>query len=98
MPAAKPIGLRSGFRVGVAPTALVGKTDEEILDRADGARLGTAKREVMEAGVAHRDRVEVELDGRCKIYALSLAPEKNRAGDIVGVTTRGTDPTEDEAG
>jgi PAS domain S-box-containing protein len=79
--------------LGWADQDYLGRTDMEILGEADGQRLTTIKRAVLESGVGVRVETPVTFRGEVHYFDLNVAPMRGDAGAIQGVTCACTDIT-----
>ena len=73
---------------------VVGKRDHDLLQHAgDAARTDAIKRSVMETGIARREEVSIEQDGRERCYDLVVKPDRDASGQITGVNCAAIDIT-----
>ena len=76
------------------PDYNIGKTDGELLPAAEGERLMSLKRRVLESGAGVRDEITVTLPGDVRSYDLMIEPRRDSAGTIIGVSGVAVDITE----
>ena len=71
----------------------LGKTDAEIVDGEEGARLMAFKKEVLRTGRGARTESEVTVDGEKFYFNVVAEPLRDVNGTIVGLTCSATDIT-----
>ncbi|TKW62010.1 MAG: PAS domain S-box protein [Blastochloris viridis] len=72
--------------IGRPPEFYIGKTNAESLPPETYAALKPLKTKALESGNMMRGEIKAVIDGQTRWYDLSIAPLKNRAGVIVGLT------------
>jgi len=72
-------------QLGYTPEHVVGRTDAELLTPEAAARVGALKRRVVRDGVAVREVVAVDRDGRTRYFDLAAEPARDPEGKIVGL-------------
>ncbi len=81
--------------LGLAPQDVLGKRDVDLLERAaDAERIEAIKRAVIESGNDIRVEVPVTHGGIERYYDLSVRPQRDADGAVVGVTCTARDITE----
>ena len=79
---------------GYDATEVLGKSDSDLLERAgDAARTEGIKRRVIETGMGERQEVTIAHHGAQYWYDLSVRPQHDVNGVIVGVTCAAVDIT-----
>jgi len=79
---------------GYDATELLGKSDSDLLERAgDAARTEGIKRRVIETGIGDRQEVPIAHHGAEYWYDLSVRPQHDVNGVIVGITGTAVDIT-----
>ena len=74
---------------------VLGKTDEEIFERApDAARLTAIKRRVLETGEPAHEAVQLFRKGALRWYDLLARPQFDPNGQIIGILATSVDITE----
>jgi PAS domain S-box-containing protein len=71
----------------------LGKTDEEIFDHQDAARMTLLKREVLETGKGARQEITITLQGKTYYCDLTVEPTRDASGQITGITCACLDVT-----
>ena len=71
----------------------IGRTDNEIVGGAEGERLTTIKKQVLETGVPTRSEAAVTFNSETHYFDLTVKPLRNGVGSIEGVTCACTDIT-----
>lgn len=71
-----------------------GKTDAEIMDADDASRVMALKRRVLETGAGTRTGVDVTLNGKKYFFDLTLEPQFDSKGTLIGLTGACMDVTE----
>jgi PAS domain S-box-containing protein len=79
---------------GFVADAVIGKTDAELLSPEDASRLTEIKRRVLNTGVAAREEVQTTINGEEFFYDLMVEPQRDEAGDVVGITCVSIDETQ----
>jgi hypothetical protein len=74
----------SGTGVGGGDEGALGRTDEEIFGREIGRTLTQINRTVL-AGTPVRTRVDLELHGRRAKFELTVQPQRDAHGVVVGL-------------
>ncbi len=72
--------------LGRPPEFYIGKNNAESLPKETYAALKPLKTKALESGSMTRGEMKAIIDGQTRWYDLSIAPLKNRAGVIVGLT------------
>ena len=73
---------------------VVGKTDEELLEKSSAAILTTLKREILATGKAFNGDVEFKIVGQSTNYTMHLEPIKDADENVVGIIGTAMDITE----
>lgn len=74
---------------------MLGKRDSELMECAeDAARTEALKRAVLESGVPEHREVTVHQGGAARYYDLTVQPQRDGSGTIVGVIGAAVDITE----
>ncbi len=74
---------------------VLGRTDREILERADDAEvLETVKRRVLKTGRGTRRQLEATVGGATRRFDITLEPLRSPRGDVIGLTGAAMDITE----
>jgi PAS domain S-box-containing protein len=71
----------------------IGRTDAEIVGGEQGERLMAIKRGVLENGIGTRVEVPVTFNGTTNYFDLHVAPMRDEAGTVAGITCACTDIT-----
>jgi two-component sensor histidine kinase len=79
---------------GLAGPGLLGRTDLEIMPEASREKVVSAKRRVLERGIAETASVEIEIDGCPRFYDLRIEPRFGDDGVVEGVIGTAVDLTE----
>ena len=81
--------------LGYAAQQVLGRRDSEIMDRAEDAqRTEAVKRQVLATGVPQRTEVLVVHQGEERFFDLSVQPQRDAAGAVIGVACAAVDITE----
>ncbi|ALG70657.1 histidine kinase [Azospirillum thiophilum] len=81
--------------LGVAPAALIGRTDTDLSDRREDAEsLMALKRRVLESGVGAREEVRIRCKGEDRFFDLTVDPLRDPAGRVEGVTCAAVEVTD----
>ncbi len=83
--------------LGLTAQQMLGKTDAEMMPVDDAAHLAEIKLRVIETGVIAREEVRVNSNGNLSFYDLSVEPQRDGTGSIIGVTCVAIDITERKA-
>lgn len=78
----------------LSPKEIVGLTDAELFGAEEACRLESLKREVLDAGAPRRRVIQLTRDGAEHWYDLTVSPQHNAAGEIIGVVCSAVDVTE----
>lgn len=74
---------------------LLGKRDGDLMECAeDAAQAEAIKRAVLESGISQQREVSVRQGGDTRHFDLTVQPQRDAAGSIVGVTCAAVDITE----
>ncbi len=79
------------------PERVLGKTDAELLGREEAARLTALKRQVIDSGTGTREEISMTVDGRTRVYDLTIEPLRDAGGAISGITCAATEVTQQRA-
>ena len=80
---------------GLEPERIIGRTDEDIFERAEDARrIGAIKREVLRNGQPRREEVCAFSRGAERWYDLHVRPHRAADGSIIGVLCTAVDITD----
>jgi PAS domain S-box-containing protein len=79
---------------GFDAATVVGKRDDELLDRAAAETVMEPKRRVLETGEGVREEVTYELPTGEVTYDLTIEPLRDESGEVVGLTAAALDVTE----
>ena len=80
--------------LGRKSTEVIGKVDSDLFERAeDAARTEAIKRRVIETGIGERQEVTIAHQGVEFCYDLSVQPQRDASGLIIGVTCAAVDIT-----
>lgn len=71
----------------------LGKTDDEIFDPQDAARMTLIKRGVLETGKGTRQEITITLHGKTYYCDLTVEPMRDASGQITGITCACLDVT-----
>lgn len=81
--------------LGYQPEGVLGKRDIDLFERGkDSAIIETLKRNVIRSGVGRRQDVIVRDRGVDRCYDLSIEPQRDSSGSIIGVMCAAIDRTE----
>lgn len=80
--------------LGKPPAFYLGKSNAESLPPETYAALKPLKQSALESGNMTRGEIKAIVDGQTHWYDLSIAPLKNRAGVVVGLTGAAIDISE----
>ncbi|RYG62307.1 MAG: PAS domain S-box protein [Alphaproteobacteria bacterium] len=80
--------------LGKQPDFYIGKTNAEALSPENYAFIKPLKQKVMDTGEAVRGEFKAKVGNGTRWYDISLAPLKNRAGLVVGLTGAAIDISE----
>ncbi|PZP39858.1 MAG: hypothetical protein DI585_02780 [Pseudomonas fluorescens] len=80
--------------LGQPPEYYIGKTSAETLSEDNYAAFRPLKRKAMETGEMVRGEIKAKIDGSIRWFDISIAPLKNRAGHVVGLTGAAIDISE----
>ncbi|PWC34216.1 PAS domain-containing protein [Azospirillum sp. TSO35-2] len=81
--------------LGVAPEALIGRTDGDLSDQGeDSDGLIALKRRVMESGIGAREEVRIRCKGEDRFFDLTVDPLRDPAGRVEGVTCAAVEVTD----
>jgi len=72
---------------------VVGKSDEDLFNPEDAARLVAIKREVLATGQPQRLELWLTFRGARRCFDLGVHPERNASGSIVGILSTAVDIT-----
>jgi len=79
---------------GLAPSAVLGKRDDEIED-SDGARSLTALKErVLRTGLGGREAIKFQRCDGLRVYDVHVDPVHGPSGEVLGVTSVALDVTD----
>jgi len=82
----------SGSTFGRGIAALVGRSDDDLFEASDAARISEAKRRVLNGGSPEFEQVALVVDGAQRTYELFIEPARSSAGGlfcvVVDVTPR----------
>lgn len=81
-------------RMGIQPSDVIGRRDEDICDAESAARLTTIKRHVIETGQSFCGRVEFTMSGSTRVLDVLIEANRSQDGAITGLTGIGFDITE----
>jgi PAS domain S-box-containing protein len=77
-----------------SPEQVLGKTDFDLLPRADAEPLAAFKRNVLETGTGARTVVRTTIGGEVYYYDLTVEPLRDHTGRIWGITCATWDVTD----
>jgi hypothetical protein len=77
----------------VRPENYLGRTDTEVFEGEEGARLTAIKEEVLRTGVESRTEVTVTLQGEMHYFDLAVQPLSDPKGKLVGLLCSAIDIT-----
>ncbi|MFS2011082.1 PAS domain-containing protein [Azospirillum sp. CT11-132] len=81
--------------LGVAPDALIGRTDTDLTDHGEDADgIMALKRRVMESGVGAREEVRIRCKGEDRFFDLTVDPLRDPSGRVEGVTCAAVEVTD----
>ncbi len=80
--------------MGKPPEYYIGKTNAEVLSPENYAFIKPLKQKVLDTGEAVRGEFRAKVGNGMRWYDISLAPLKNRAGLVVGLTGAAIDISE----
>lgn len=80
--------------MGHPPEYYIGKTNAEVLSAENYAFIKPLKQKALQSGEPVRGEFKAKVDGSTRWYDISMAPLKNRAGHIVGLTGAAIDISE----
>lgn len=80
--------------LGQKPEYYIGKTNAQVLEPENYAFMKPLKTKALESGELVRGEVKAKVDGTHRWYDISIAPLKNRAGLVVGLTGAAIDISE----
>lgn len=80
--------------MGQPPEYYIGKTNSEVLSPENYAFIKPLKQKVLDTGEAVRGEFKAKVGNGMRWYDMSLAPLKNRAGVVVGLTGAAIDISE----
>lgn len=80
--------------LGRPPEYYIGKTNAEVLEPENYAFMKPLKLKALESGELVRGEVKAKVDDSFRWYDISIAPLKNRAGLVVGLTGAAIDISE----
>ena len=69
-----------------SPEEIIGRTDDEVIEREEAAHLRRLKRGVLETGEAARAEIVVTQGGKKRAYDMTLEPLRDANGKIIGIT------------
>lgn len=80
--------------MGQPPEYYIGKTNAEVMSPENYAFMKPLKQKAIDSGEPVRGEIKAKVDGSFKWYDISMAPLKNRAGHIIGLTGAAIDISE----
>lgn len=78
---------------GWTPRDFLGKTDEEIFNAENAARLTSLKRRVLQTGQGTRDEMTITVRGKTYYCDLTIEPIIDASGRVLGITCACMDET-----
>lgn len=79
---------------GFTSEQMLGKTDMDLLPAEVAATLTAIKRQALESGAGIRKEIRITIDGVERFINLTVEPQHDAAGNIVGITCSSMDITE----
>ncbi|MBF0292537.1 MAG: PAS domain-containing protein, partial [Nitrospinae bacterium] len=79
---------------GFAIEQMLGKTDNELLPAQTAGVLTAIKRQTLESGVGAHKEIMITVDGAERLINLTVEPQRDSAGNIIGITCSLMDVTE----
>jgi PAS domain S-box-containing protein len=79
---------------GIDPESFVGRTDAEVFNERDAARIEAPKRRVLASGQRETAELEIEIDGEPRDFEFRLDPRADESGAVTGVLGIALDITE----
>jgi two-component system CheB/CheR fusion protein len=83
----------ANLNTGFSAEQVIGKTDTDLLSAAQAAPVTALKQQVLQSGMGVRQNVQMTIDGRARVYNLTIEPMRNEAGTVVGLTCASLDVT-----
>ncbi|MBD1808744.1 PAS domain-containing protein [Microcoleus sp. FACHB-SPT15] len=77
--------------------AVLGKRDEDLMPLDDALVVTRIKRRVLETGIGMREEVKITQQGRDWYYDITVEPQRDEAGSILGVTCAAIDISDRQA-
>ncbi|HEX2645456.1 MAG TPA: ATP-binding protein [Thermoanaerobaculia bacterium] len=81
-------------QLGMAADAVLGKRDDELLPPDQARTVMDLKRAVLESGVGARRELTLSLNGRTIHYDITVEPQLDESGEIVGLTAAAVNITD----
>ncbi len=78
---------------GFTVEQMLGKTDADLLPTEDAASLTVIKRQALESGAGIRKEARITVDGVERFISLTVEPQLDTDGKIVGITCSSMDIT-----
>lgn len=75
-------------------TDIIGRTDRELLPAVEAEALERIKHEVLRTGIGAQTEVTLSPSGVTRAYSLTVEPEFDAAGAVVGINCVSTDVTD----